>query len=51
MVSQTSLESEKKRADESESKYNEVQEISEEKGKKLEETEKKVQLLQESLTR
>jgi len=46
--SQTSLESEKQKADE---KYNEAQACSEERGKKLEDTEKKVRQLQESLTR
>ncbi|KAJ1413867.1 P-loop containing nucleoside triphosphate hydrolase [Sesbania bispinosa] len=48
---QTSLESEKEKADDFERKYNEAQASSEERGKKLEDTEKKVRQLQESLTR
>lgn len=48
---QDSLNSERERADEYERKYNESKELSEQGRKKLEETEKKVQQLQESLTR
>ena len=51
IFTQTSLESEKERADDLERKYNEAQASSEERGKKLEETEKKLRQLQESLTR
>jgi len=45
------LDYEKQRADDTQKKYSEVQEISEERRVKLEETEKKVQQLQESLQR
>jgi len=48
---QTSLESEKQKADDYERKYNEAQVCSEEGGKKVEDMEKKGRLLQESLTR
>lgn len=48
---QDSLKSEKDRADDYEKKYNESQESNEQGRKKLEESEKKVQQLQESLTR
>lgn len=48
---QGSLDSERQRADGFERKYNEAQESSEDRRKKLEETEKKVHQLQESLTR
>lgn len=51
MFTQTSLESEKQKAEDFERKYNESQALSEERGKKLEDTEKKVRQLQESLTR
>lgn len=51
ILMQSSLESERQRADDSERKYNETQESSEDRRKKLEETEKKVHQLQESLTR
>ncbi|RZB45310.1 Myosin-11 isoform B [Glycine soja] len=47
----TSLKSEKQKADDFERKYNEAQVCSEERGKKLEDTEKKTRQLQESLTR
>ena len=45
------MESEKQRADDYETKYSEAQESSEERRKKLEETEKKASQLQESVTR
>lgn len=45
------MQSEKQRADDSERKWAVAQESSEEKHKKLEETEKKVQQLQESVSR
>jgi hypothetical protein len=48
---QVTLDYEKQRADDTQKKYSEVQEISEERRVKLEETEKKVQQLQESLQR
>lgn len=48
---QASLESEKLRADDFEKKYSEAQEANEERRKKLEATEGKVQQLQESLSR
>lgn len=51
LSSQSSLESEKQKADDFERKYNEAQVCSEERGKKLEETEKKIRQLQESLAR
>ena len=51
MFSQALLESEKERADNSEKKFTEAQESSEERHKKLEDTEKRVQQLQESLSR
>ncbi|RHN49424.1 putative myosin ATPase [Medicago truncatula] len=47
----TSLESEKQKSDDFEKKYNEAQAYSEERSKKLEDTEKKARQLQESLTR
>jgi myosin V len=46
-----SLESEKQKSDDFEKKYNEAQAYSEERSKKLEDTEKKARQLQESLTR
>lgn len=48
---QTSLEAEKQKGDDFERKYNEAQALSEERGQKLEDTEKKGRQLQESLTR
>lgn len=51
LSTQTSLKSEKQKADDFERKYNEAQVCSEERGKKLEDTEKKTRQLQESLTR
>lgn len=51
MFTQTSLESEKRKAEDFERKYSESQAFSEEQGKKLEDAEKKVRQLQESLTR
>lgn len=51
MFTQTSLESEKQKANDFEGKYNDTQAFSEEQGKKLEDTEKKVRQLQEALTR
>lgn len=51
MTQQTTLESEKQRADETERKSKVAQEANEERQKKLAETEKKVIQLQESLTR
>lgn len=51
MPTQTSLETEKQKSDEVERKYNEVLVSHEERGKKLEDTDKKVRQLQESLTR
>ena len=51
IFAQTSLESEKQKADEFEKKYNEAQAASEERSQKLEDTEKKVRQLQESLHR
>jgi len=50
-VVQASLESEKRRADEWEQKYREAQQSSEEKHKKLEETQRRVHQLQDSLNR
>jgi len=50
-IVQASLESEKQRADAWERKYAEVQQSSEEKHKKLEETERRVHQLQDSLNR
>ena len=46
---QASLDSEKRRANDAEGKYNELQESSEVRRKTLEEKEKKVQQLQETL--
>lgn len=51
MINQAMLDSERERADESDKKYTEALENSEERRKKLEEAEKKVHQLQESLTR
>lgn len=51
MPTQASLESERQRADDSKRKYSEAEESSEERCKKLQETENKVHQLQESLTR
>lgn len=50
-IMQASLESEKEKSDEWERKYNEAHESSEEKRKKLEETERRVHQLQDSLNR
>lgn len=49
ILPQATLDSEKQRADETDQKYKEAQEMSEERLKKLEETEKKAHHLQESL--
>lgn len=51
IFTQTSLESERQKADDFERKYNEAQACSEERGKKVEDMEKKGRQLQESLTR
>lgn len=51
MFQQTDLEQEKQRADDTARKFDEAQESNEERKNKLEETEKKVQLLQENITR
>lgn len=51
LSSQSSLESEKQKADDFEMKYKESQAYCEEKSKLLEDTEKKVRQLQESMTR
>jgi len=51
MINQAMLDSERERAGESDKKYTEALENSEERHKKLEEAEKKVHQLQESLTR
>jgi len=50
-IVQASLESEREKASEWEKKYTEAQESSEEKHKKLEETERRVHQLQDSLNR
>lgn len=50
-VLQALLLAEKKRADESEKKHAEAQELSEKRHKKLEETERRVYQLQDSLNR
>jgi len=51
IFTQTSLESEKLKADDFERKYNEAQACIDERGKRLEDMEKKGRHLQESLTR